>query len=188
MFANCTIITLIQTGLNLRGAPIWYISHTPKIYRECTASSAKPKRRQYQTTSPKDETSCPFARCCLSVSSSSVPLSPFFTTSTWVICFICLCMFMSMGLANKYLVDSSFVPSMLWPDTCCGENLKVELEREQAKNPELKQLLKVFGGGFLFFSWKNGCVWRQKIWILTEFEGCWCWEQVKREWKMERLD
>jgi len=26
--------------------------------------------------------------------------------------------------------------------------IKVELEREQAKNPELKQLLKVFGGSF----------------------------------------
>lgn len=103
MFANCTIITLIQTGLNLRGAPIWYISHTPKIYRECTASSAKPKRRHCFGTKQQVPRMRQAVHLRVAVSVSVAVQSPWahnITTSTWVI--------------------SSFVPSccvarhMLW--------------------------------------------------------------------------
>ena len=42
---------------------------------------------------------------------------------------------------------------MLWRFNLHDSKIKVELEREQAKNPELKQLLKVFGGVFFLEKW-----------------------------------
>ena len=68
-------------------------------------------------------------------------------------------------LGNPHMSDMFHMFHMLWRFNLHDSKIKVELEREQAKNPELKQLLKVFGGRFFgfLFAWKNGFVGRQKI-------------------------